>query len=332
MSRFARSTRPLRRLAFFLLLAACGSRTGLFVDDTPELLPADGGAPDGSSRRDGGRLDGDVEEDALPPIDARPPIDAPNRTDCPDAAATLVYLISADFQLYSYDPSLNSPKLIGNIACPADQGATPFSMAVDRKGVAYIHFTDGKIYRVSTATAACVATAFVPGQQGFQQFGMGFATNAVGPTETLYVAGSRAVGNGNEGLARIDVNNWVLTRVGPFVPTVINAELTGTGDGRLFAFYAKNTNGLPPTYIGEIDTATARVLAEKRLDNVALENGWAFAFWGGDFWVFLQRDTDNSTNVWRVNGQTGAVSEPLSDTGMEIVGAGVSTCAPVVFQ
>ncbi len=326
MSRPTR-TRTLRRLAFFLLLAACGSRTGLFVEDTPELLPNDGGPPDG--RRDGGRrLDGgdDDEFDALPPIDARPPIDAPNRTDCPDAAATLVYLISSDFQLYSFDPDSNTPKLIGSIACPAGQGATPFSMAVDRKGVAYIQFTDGKLYRVSTATAACIDTPFVPNQNGFQQFGMGFATSSVGPTETLFVAGSRAAGNGNEGLARIDLTNWRLTKIGDFVPTVINAELTGTGDGRLFAFYAKNPLGNPPTYIGEIDTSNARVLAEKRLDTVSLQNGWAFAFWGGDFYAFTAPNNTNSiVTRWR----------PADDSVVQvttlparIVGAGVSTCAP----
>lgn len=310
------------------MLAACGSRTGLFVEDTPDLLPGGGGVGEDPGRRDGGpRRDGDVEEDALPPLDARPPTDAPpNRLDCPDAAATLVYLISSDFQLYSFDPDSSTPKLIGSIACPAPGDATPFSMAVDRKGVAYILFTNGRLYRVSTLTAACVETPFQPGQQGFQQFGMGFATNDVGPTETLYVAGSRAIGTGNEGLARIDTTTWTLTRVGAFVPTVINAELTGTGDGRLFGFYAKNGNGDPPTFIGEIDTTNARVLAEKRLDSVALDNGWAFAFWGGDFYAFTAPNQTNSVVTrWRPANDT--VTQ-VATLPARIVGAGVSTCAP----
>lgn len=319
-----RRTRTLRSLALFLLLAACGSRTGLFVDDMPELLPSDAG-PDTGPRRDGGLVDADEEPDALPPIDARPPIDA-NRNDCPDAAATLVYLISSDYQLYSFDPSSTATKLIGKIACPAAPNETPFSMAVDRKGVAYIQFTDARLYRVSTLTAACVDTPFQPGQQGFQQFGMGFATNDLGPTETLYVAGSRASGTGGEGLARIDLATWRLTKIGDFVPTVINAELTGTGDGRLFGFYAKNANGDPPTYIGEVDTANARVLAEKRLDGVGLENGWAFAFWGGDFYAFTAPNGTNSiVTRWRPENDT--VTQ-VATLPARIVGAGVSTCAP----
>ena len=35
---------------------------------------------------------------------------------------------------------------------------------------------------------------------------------------------------------------------------------------------------------------------------------WAFAFWGGDFYVFLMRDIDNSTSVYKVKGNTGKVT------------------------
>lgn len=330
MSRMSRPprTRTLRRLALFSLLAACGSRTGLFIEDTPDLLPADAGF-DARVGRDGGPLrdaDDDEDFDAPPPLDARPLLDAANRTDCPDAAATLVYLISDDFALFSFDPSSNETKRIGTIACPAPAGITPFSMAVDRKGVAYIQFIDGRLYRVSTLTAACVDTPFQPNQQGFSQFGMGFATNDVGPTETLFVAGSAARGSGAEGLARIDLGTWRLTKVGDFQPVVINAELTGRGDGRLFGFYAKNTDGDPPSYIGEIDTATARVVGEKRLDGIGLKGAWAFAFWGGDFYAFTAPNGVSSVVTrWRPSNDT--VTQ-VATLPARIVGAGVSTCAP----
>jgi len=60
-------------------------------------------------------------------------------------------------------------------------------------------------------------------------------------------------------------------------------------------------------------------------------SAWAFAFWGGDFYIFLKRDTDNSTNVWHLTA-AGQVSKALNDTGRTIVGAGVSTCAPLMIQ
>ncbi len=138
-------------------------------------------------------------------------------------------------------------------------------MAVDRRGVAYVTFTDRLLYRVSTATGACVGTSFQPDQQGFGAFGMGYATNAAGPTESLFVAGTadnQNPGGISPGLARIDTNNFVLTKVGNFVPDIKQAELTGTGDGRLFAFYTKGIQSGPPSYIGEINTTNARVVAE----------------------------------------------------------------------
>lgn len=329
-----RRTGALARAGFLLLVAACGSRTGLFgIDGKVDGGPGTDVIDDfvDSGRRDAGAFVDANVPDVLPPIDAQPRPDA-NKLDCPDAAATLVYLISVDYQLLSFDPDTGTVKTIGNIACPASPGATPFSMAVDRKGIAYILFAtgsatggdDGKIFRVSTATAACIGTTFVPNQQGFRRFGMGFATNDVGPTETLFIAGSEQQ-NGAEGLARIDVNTFLLSKVGDFVPVIRNAELTGTGDGRLYGLYTKSINNQPPTFIGEIDTTNGHVIAETRFDGVQLGQGWAFAFWGGDFYMFTAPGGPTEVTRWRPSNNTTQVVANLST---RIVGAGVSTCAP----
>mgnify|MGYP001114356865 CR=1 FL=1 len=315
-----RSLRAARRVSLLLLLLACGSRTGLFVEgDEFEPLPeTDGGR---LPRRDGGR-DSSLE-DALPPIDVRPPTDV-DRSDCPDADATLIYTITQSYELQSYNPATGQFRLIGRIACPAGSGDTPFSMAVDRRGVAYVLFTNERIYRVSTATAACIETPYVPRQSNFARFGMGFATNDIGPTETLFVAGDDNQVGGSGGLARIDTDTFRLTVVGDFWPPIEQAELTGTGDGRLFAFYKKQPDG-PPSYIGEIDPETAEVIGERRFDDVVQGRGWAFAFWGGDFYMFHAPDGRTRVTRWRPSDDT--VTQVGSTSSM-IVGAGVSTCAP----
>ena len=316
---------PLARLAFVLLfIVACGSRTGLFGSDEDgfELLP------DGGIRIDGGRdaSVSDVQQfDVLPPLDARPPRDA-NRLDCPDPDSTLVYVVTTDNQLYSFYPTDGEFKFISNIACPAESGETPFSMAVDRKGVAYVQFTDQKLYRVSTATGACVGTPFVPNQQGFGEFGMGYATNDIGPTETLFVAGTRgSTQMSSPGLARIDSTTFALTKVGNFVPDIARAELTGTGDGRLYAFYTKGIENGPPSFIGEIDTNTAQVIAETPFPTVDQGNGWAFAAWGGDFYMFTAPGGGSDVTRYRPSDNSVTVVAQLPT---RIVGAGVSTCAP----
>jgi len=327
-----RSYPALKRIAFLLLLVACGSRTGLFTEgDEFAPLPVDGGpGPDGGrdARRDGTT----PIEDAPPPLDVRPPVDV-DRTDCPDADSTLVYTITNTFELQSFNPDNGQFRLIGRIACPAGtepgtgQPGTPFSMAVDRRGVAYILFTDERLYRVSTLTGACIGTSYVPRQQNFRLFGMGFATNSVGPTETLFIAGDDNQNNGGQsGLARITPGTFSLANVGDFAPAIDQAELTGTGDGRLYAFYKKgNPPDSPPSFIGEINTDTAQVIGERRFNDIDQGTGWAFAFWGGDFYMF--HAPGNTTRVTRWRPSNDSVQQ-VATTPLKIVGAGVSTCAP----
>ena len=320
----------LARTAFLLLLVACGSRTGLFgtEDGVDGLLPDGGPRPgfDGGFRDGPPGFDGPFEPDApLPPIDAAPRPDA-NRTDCPDAEATLIYVVTEANELFSFFPTDGTFKFISNLTCPAGS-ANPFSMAVDRKGVAYVEFTDDRLYRVSTATGACIGTSFQPDQQGFGAFGMGFATNSVGPTETLFIAGTTDMNTPvSPGLARVDVSTFNLTKVGQFIPNIAQSELTGTGDGRLFAFYKKGNFTGPPSYIGEIDTSNAHVIAETPFPTVDQGSGWAFAFWGGDFYMFTASNGAGSdVTRWRPSDNSVTVVTSLPSV---IVGAGVSTCAP----
>ena len=43
-------------------------------------------------------------------------------------------------------------------------------------------------------------------------------------------------------------------------------------------------------------------------------------------------DGETSTTVYRMNGTTGAVTTPIPNSGRRIVGAGVSTCAPIMIE
>jgi hypothetical protein len=332
-----------RRIAFLLLLAACGSRTGLYIDDYSVVTPGDldSGVPSGSGI---GFEDAatDARDGAPPPLDARPPVDV-FRNDCPDSDALLVYTITKQFDLQSFNPATGQFATIGHISCPAPDKTesgddnTPFSMAVDRTGIAYILFEDHHLYRVSAATGACIATDYEPDQSNFQLFGMGFTTIGNGPAETLYVAGDSTRGfngqpRGASGIAAIDPTNFALRVVTP-TPSVIKAELTGTGDGRLYAFYNKaapdDPFNEPPSFIGQIDTDTGNVIGERRFESVGLHNAWAFAFWGGDFYMFhgATVDTDAPTTVTRWRPSDDSVVDVATNPD-SVVGAGVSTCAP----
>lgn len=303
------------------LLVACGSRTGLGIDEITVPPDASVDAPvDVTLPRDSGR-DVAREADALPPLDASKR-DA-DKTNCPDADSTLVYLVSDNNVLQSFYPPTATFTNIGTLVCPNAGGGNPFSMAVDRKGVAYVLFNNGRLFRVSTATAACVATTYQPGQLGFTQFGMGFVADQGGPTETLYVAGT-GTSPVPDALGRIDVTNFQLTSIANFSPPITGAELTGTGDGRLYAFH--NRAALPGTSISEIDPTTAQVIGQSNLPTVDRGNGWAFAFWGGDFYLFVGA-TPSASRVVRFRPADNSVATVAQATSL-IVGAGVSTCAP----
>jgi len=329
----AKVMRTRRRLLFaslVVVVAACGSRTGLLV---PLDFDAGGDAKGDSSvihHIDAAMSDEDAldEEDALPPLDVRPPPpDVAIPSDCVDAGSTLIYLISVSNNLFSFNPPTAAFTQIGTIACPTVDGtSTPFSMAVDRKGIAYIVFSpSGELFRVSTANAACIPTGFAMGQHGFAStFGMGFSQDGVDGGESLYVASS--LGNGPAELATIDVmNGYNLRLIGAFAPPINLAELTGTGAGGLFAFWGPNGNTMPGSAIVQIDKGTAQVTNSSPLPGVSQGNGWAFAFWGGDFYTFTA--PGGSTVVTRFNPNDGSILQ-VAQTNEEIVGAGVSTCAP----
>jgi hypothetical protein len=245
---------------------------------------------------------------------------------CSDAAK-LVYVVDDAKQLYSFEPALLRFTKIGKLACPTT--ATPNSMAVDRSGTAWVNMSDGTLFKASTADASCSATPFQPNQQGFVRFGMAFASDTAGGTsETLYVVGINDTDSG-KGLAKIDLTTFVLTTIGDFSGALKGkgAELTGTGNGKLYGFFTTS-----PATLAEIDKTTGATSNERKLDGVDTGSAWAFSFWGGDFWFYTAAGSlvPEPSKVTQLRASSDdALQLVRSDVGgFRIVGAGVSTCAP----
>lgn len=296
---------------FFLLaasivtVAACGARTGLYVD--------------------GQKADADADPD---PIDAGPdavdPFPDAAVVDCKDAGITYIYLISSENELLRFYPPDLSITTIGTINCPSD--SQPFSMAVDRQGVAYVLFASGELFRVSTLTASCKPTSFFSDPGLFSlNFGMGFSSNKDDPGETLFIAGANLNNPGaTSTLGKIDPLKFDLSPIGPLSKPIGNPELTGTGDARLFAFGPD----VPNSHLAEIDKVTAAVKSDVLINlNQSNISAWAFAFWGGDFYFFTSEQKGFSV-VHRYTPGGSTTPPAVAQVGLTIVGAGVSTCAP----
>ena len=343
-----------------LLAVACGSRTGLLdLETEPEddaavlegAAPSDAGdeagvdarvPPDATLDASPPLRDSSLPPDARPPFDARPPTDATLppidakpppvivTSDCPDADATVIYVVTEEEQMLAFNPAAGSFRLLGSLDCPTPNDSfEPFSMAVDREGRAYVlydGFDDegdvqlGNLYRVSLTTLECTATAYRSGSTpGFTTFGMGFSTVLGGPAEQLYVANE----DDPESLGVIDTTTFKLTRVADLDPLAMRSELTGTGDGRLFGFFQPEDQA----EVGQIDKATGQLTGVDPLPGVDLGAGWAFGFWGGNFYLFTAPPPGNGSDVTRFNPSDGSIAV-LGHYPGTIVGAGVSTCAP----
>jgi hypothetical protein len=283
-----------------LLLSACGP--------SDRDRPPGGGGPDGGN---GGSNAGS------------------NQDGCSDAAK-LVYVVDENYTFSQFDPMTKTFHDLGQLSCPAGGGATPFSMSVDRNAIAWVLYSDGELFRVDTTSLACTATSWHT-QAGLTQFGMGFSTDTSGgDTDTLFVAGGADVsGASTSTLAKLDTTSMSATTVG----TVTGwPELTGTGTAELWGWFPSDANGTTTPRVEQINKMSGAPVTTYPLASLqGAPSAWAFAFWGGDFWIFLAKDLDLATTVYQIDGMTGAIKGTTPTNTRTIVGAGVSTCAPTVI-
>ena len=262
---------------------------------------------------------------------------------CTDAAK-LIYVIDSDGTFSSFKPDQTDITKsvftdIGKLNCNAGNGYQPFSMSVDRNANAWVEFvkqslasSSNKLFKVSTTDATCTATTFMSGQQGFDEFGMGFVSNAAGSTdETLFIGGGSSVGMGASNLGTLDITSFQVTKGASIMG---DPELTGTGTAELWSFFpvTMNNNMARVSMLDKMSAAESMQIPLTGTDFAQEAGAWAFAFYGGDFWVFLGPSNGISadpTVVYRVT--TAGGMQPvgsLPTNTRHIVGAGVSTCAP----
>lgn len=247
-----------------------------------------------------------------PPRDTGTP-DVPDGLECSEKAE-LVYVVTKEKQLFAFDPRDGSLTLVGDVDCDEWLDTTPGSMGLTRLGTAYVNYSDGEVGAVSIEDAGCAPSGWTAQGGEFARFGMSFVGD--GGEETLYVASASR-------LARLDTDSWRLVPIGD-LPS--QCELAGTSRGELWGFFPLES----PPQIHRIDPTNAEVLESYAMPPLPRDlDTFAFTAWGGDFYIFYRvSGMGSSTDVYRYTPGDSAPELVIADTGINVVGAGVSICAP----
>ncbi|MDC0716036.1 hypothetical protein [Nannocystis bainbridge] len=262
--------------------------------------------------------------------------DLPDLCACPDIEVPLddgIFVLSDDAELWKYYPESNTFTMLGSFSCGGMTNT--FSMAVDRLGFAWVMLNNpaGDIWKIDvTDPGNCIDPGYNPNQQGIGYFGMAFVSNSqFDQCDRMYGNSFDGFGGFSEGpnfgdFLSVDPDSLLIDIISP---TDFNgAEMTGTGDGRVFSF------GGVPSKLVERDKDSGAVIDTFPLQNLPLTNAFAFAFFGGDFYFFTESANPLVSKVTHLDYDDSDMDgqQQLTTINMaapiRIVGAGVSTCAP----
>lgn len=230
-----------------------------------------------------------------------------------------IYLLSETSEMYRFYPPKLEVERLGPLLCQTAEGAEPYSMAVARDATGYVLFTDGSLFSVTLPDLVCTPTTYATAQQGWTKFGMGFVSEEPGTDEeTLFVTDA----TDGRGLGIVDIAEMKLIPLLPLTSYEGRSEVTGNGAGRLNAFLSDGTPRLV-----EIDPHSGNFVEDTALPKIEIGRAWAFAFWGGAFYLFTAPASSSQIDKFDVERQT--TKTILGSLGFTVVGAGVSTCAPI---
>jgi hypothetical protein len=234
-------------------------------------------------------------------------------------ASRWIYTVDTNSTFSRFDPDTLKFTDIAKLQCSAS--STPFSMAVDQNAVAWVLYQDGKLYKVDTTTAKCEATSYQDAT--FKVFGMGFMFDPNTNKDTLYIAGGpQLTTSGMCSLATVSMPSLQVTTLGQVKEGW--PELSGTGDGSLWGFYPADSSAKYQAAMVRLDPKNGAALETYHYANVTEAGSWAMKFWGGKFWIFV------GNSIYAVDRDSPKTAKSImTNTGRSIVGAGVSTCAPL---
>lgn len=330
LSRTASTDRqPLGVRLLALLIAAAPACSPSVAPDAPDAAPAV--TPDASQQNQ----------------------DPDPTTSCRTDVADFIYFVARQgnasaLTLYQFAPATLQLTALGPLSCP-DIESSIASVSVDRNGSLWLVHPMGAIYRAPLTGGACtvVSGTDIEPLSDYYVSSAAFAADAAGSdAESLYSISNRTTSEPTQFRhTQATLETTLIAALNPAQSPIADAAgwgripiLTGTGDGRLFSLSLPDGNaGL--TKLAQIDRTTGLQTGTPRqfASEFSGSNSAAFAFWGGDFWLFTHHEATADTNhylqlvVTRYRTQASTASVVATFGDIRPLGAGVSTCAPVVL-
>lgn len=234
--------------------------------------------------------------------------------------AELLYIVgfgASGSMLYTFDPPSLTFTEVGPLAgCPpgifSQGGPYPVAMALDRNAIASVLYYDGgqqivtdRLWRVDTATVTCTDSGqdMTHPAGPFTGAGLAYLPDPADPgVDVLYASVQH--GMGLETVSEIGTVDPSTQAVTPLGPTEATVKITGTGDGHLYGFGALALYEYAPATIAQLSKKNVSVPVQSFPGN-------AFAFWGGQLWVFEATSSDPdtaSTTAYLIDPMTGMAS------------------------
>jgi hypothetical protein len=255
--------------------------------------------------------------------------------------------------IHSFDPKALVFTEIQKVQCPNTGAWAAASMAIDRDYHAWIEWggqANGaadpyakRLDRIDLATGTCQPdVAKFPAVAAWgTPLGMAFVSDSNGSAaEHLFFIDTETRLHALGGQA--PVGQFYSFKPGEGTEFG-GAELTGTGAGRLFTFIMNWTAEFshpctamdpcgPTVHLGEVSKTAGTAISNVEIPDVPAfgisPGGFAFAHWGGHFWVFESLKF-GPTKVYDYDPTSKTAVVVKSDGPDAVVGAGVSTCAPL---
>jgi hypothetical protein len=255
-----------------------------------------------------------------------------------------IYAVDESGALLRFDPTLlGGPNPIQSLGTPSctpgasltgTDPAVVVSMSVDRIGTVWVLYSSGELFTIDPASLACAATNFEPQQTGWNLFNLAFAGPGGPSTQSIYIDGGTIDLSTPGGFALIDRGSLRVQALGSLAGAADGSvALAGTGDLQLFGLYLAFAS---TSHIRQIDRTSGAILPTALTVSGVFDGNtvaWAFAHWGGKFWIFATRldpvSSAQTTSLWSVDRVSGMQQMQIASVAYTPISAGSSTCVPV---